>query len=218
VLLVDPSPDAHVRYGLILSGWEPDPVAFEHLAVGMAGGDTGDSEVDAEARTALESMWADQGTWDPLGLDGYLASLLAPVVEEPGRTHFPDLGLHVDGKPVSLADFPGPVVVDLWATWCGPCQLAIPHMNDIAERYAGRVTVLVVSVDDSEAKAVRYLSRGQRAFSLAWAGPNGTARAGEDGIPAMFVLDAEHRIVERFSGYTPGDRRVDVALEALVGP
>lgn len=42
---------------------------------------------------------------------------------------------------------PRPVVVDFWATWCGPCKLVAPEMERLAEKYAGTVDVVKVDVD-----------------------------------------------------------------------
>lgn len=47
-------------------------------------------------------------------------------------------------------------LVDLWATWCGPCRMLSPTVDDIAEEYAGRVAVGKCNVDDNEEIAERY--------------------------------------------------------------
>ena len=56
----------------------------------------------------------------------------------------------MNGQSVRLADFRGrPVILNFWATWCGPCRAEIPELNALAERYkAQRLAVLGVSVDD----------------------------------------------------------------------
>ncbi|MDY0959403.1 TlpA disulfide reductase family protein [Sphingomonas sp. CFBP8993] len=64
----------------------------------------------------------------------------------------------LDGKPASLADFRGkPVLMNLWATWCGPCVAEMPTLAAQAERSKGKIAVIAVAQDDA-AKVKPFLA------------------------------------------------------------
>ena len=49
-----------------------------------------------------------------------------------------------------------PVMIDFWATWCGPCRILSPTVDEIADEYADRITVAKCNVDDAEEIAMQY--------------------------------------------------------------
>jgi thioredoxin 2 len=84
-----------------------------------------------------------------------------------------------------------PVVVDLWAPWCGPCRMIAPVLQDLAARHAGRIKVVKVNVDDEPTLGARFDARS---------------------IPLLVVL-REGREVDRIVGALPR-----AALEARLAP
>lgn len=62
------------------------------------------------------------------------------------------------GQELSAADIDGPAVVNLWATWCGPCRKELPAFQAVADQLQGRVAVLGVNQGDDAAPAAAYLA------------------------------------------------------------
>ena len=54
----------------------------------------------------------------------------------------------------------GPVLVDFWAEWCGPCRMVAPILDDIAKEYAGKLTIAKVNIDENPGTPNDYQVRG----------------------------------------------------------
>src|SRR5207237_10665087 len=114
----------------------------------------------------------------------------------------------VDGAKFRLSDFKDKVVVlDLWATWCGPCRMEIPHLVDLNREYSGKgvqVIGLTTESPQSDTEKVRSFAREMNInYKLGWARADVAQRlmAGNYSIPQTFVIAPGGRIVTKFRGF-----------------
>lgn len=117
----------------------------------------------------------------------------------------PDLTLtSIDGNPIRLGDYKGQVlVVDFWATWCGPCRLEIPHLIALQTEYGGRgFQVIGVAVSDRE-EQVRLFSEQVGINYPTAMGTDAAVEAfgGFSAIPTTFVVAPDGSIAARLTGY-----------------
>ena len=64
-----------------------------------------------------------------------------------------------DSQFDELLTYPGPVVVDYTATWCGPCRVISPHIDKLAEEYEGRAKVVKIDLDKNKENAKKFQIR-----------------------------------------------------------
>lgn len=121
----------------------------------------------------------------------------------------PDLAYaNAEGKIIDIKDYRGKyVLIDFWASWCGPCRKSIPAIIELYETYKNKgFEVLSVSIDtnkDAWMKAVHE-------ENMPWAqvlSPNKDKTLKEFmiiGVPTLFLIDKEGKIVEKFTGFSEG--------------
>ena len=128
-----------------------------------------------------------------------------------------------DGKQMKLSDFRGKtVLVDIWATWCGPCIASMPHTQEVAAHYKDQgVVVLASCTSDTRAKFDAWVKRNQAQFpDILFShdpeerGPNRASHKlyGVSGIPQQFIIDREGKIAALVTGYMKGEALLDAAL------
>lgn len=123
----------------------------------------------------------------------------------------------LNGEQFSLDELQGKVIlIDFWATWCGPCREALPHIQNIARKFAGQpLVVLSVSLDKDEAKWKEFVSKNHMGWQQycdgGFDGPLAQA-FGVRAIPATFTIDADGVVQDQ----RVGDADIEGKLKKLV--
>ena len=109
----------------------------------------------------------------------------------------------LNGKPVSLAEAKGKIVLlNFWATWCGPCRAEIPDLVDLQKRYADKFEIIALATDEDDPDEVRRFVL-QSGINYRVAMSSDAVRRDYGGIaalPTSFVIDTEGRIVQKHVG------------------
>lgn len=125
----------------------------------------------------------------------------------------------IEGKPLSAADFRGKVIlITFWATWCGPCRAEVPDLIALQARYAGKLQVIGLSVDEGPADEVRQFVEARRFnYPVAIVPDDVQAKFGEiRGLPTVFLLDTSGRIVQKHVGLR-NPQLYELEIRALLG-
>ena len=119
--------------------------------------------------------------------------------------------MSLDGKKVSLADYKGrPVLVNFWATWCGPCKVEMPWFEDFRKQYAAQGFEILGLADDVDAGKDAIAKVANKAGVtypiLLTDGKVQTAYGGLDVLPMSFYIDRNGVIVEQTAGLGSKDQ------------
>ena len=171
--------------------------------------------------------------WVVAGFGVLLAGLLAAGWTVRDRflpvevgTAAPDFAARdMQGRPVSLEDLRGEVVLlNIWATWCGPCREEMPSIQRLHDRLGPRgLKVVAVSVDGASAteraagdprELVASFARDMGLDFTLWLDPTGRVQRTyrTTGVPESFLIDRDGTIVKKVIGATEWDSDANVEL------
>ena len=152
----------------------------------------------------------------------YLARNSAPLASNSGNTKgamAPDFELKdIDGKPVRLSSLRGKaVLLNFWATWCGPCKIEMPWIIELQKQYADQgLVVLGVAMDD-DAKDVPAFVKQMGVNYPVLLGNDKVADlyGGVSGLPTTFYIGRDGKIVERVFGLA-GHKEIEADIKAAL--
>ncbi len=176
-------------------------VYLERAAVEAPGAKVGTSTVAKEVTAQLENLKA---------IKFLAVGQQAPEIET----------LALDGKKVKLSEFKGKVVMlDVWATWCGPCRAMIPHEREMVKNLEKKPFALIsVSVDAEKATLTEFLDKEPMPWGHWWdmGEKNPVAKKYRvRAFPTIYVIDHAGIIRHKWIG-SPGNDAMDKAIADLV--
>ena len=148
-------------------------------------------------------------------LDGDLKGILLDL--SVGKAAPEVHALNLAGKKVKLSDLKGKVVVlDFWATWCGPCKAMIPHTRALVKKMDGKPFVFVsISADEKKSTLETFLKKTPMPWTH-W--HNGTVGIVDDwdieAFPTIFILDAKGIIRAKIEG--ADNKAIEEEVEKLL--
>jgi peroxiredoxin len=144
------------------------------------------------------------------------------VKSDSTRKAAPEFALKdADGKTVTLADYKGKVVLlNFWATWCGPCKIEIPWFADFEQKYKDRgFAVLGVAMDEEGWEVIKpYLEQSKVNYRVILG--NDTVAGlygGVESLPTTFVLDRNGKIASTHVGLVSKSDYENEIMQLLEG-
>ncbi len=147
-----------------------------------------------------------------------IAAILTGVYVRSNRAPHPKTGIakehplapdfvlpQLNGTPLRLSAYRGKVVLlDFWATWCDPCRAETPHFVELQQKHADRgLQVIGVSMDDTSDPVRDFYQQFHMNYPVVMGdAKTGEAYGGVLGLPIIFLLDRDGRIVAKHMGST----------------
>lgn len=157
-----------------------------------------------------------QANWDN-GKDKRREEILAGKINEDA----PDWSLEdINGKLVNLADQKGKIIIlDFWATWCSPCMMAMPVLDEfVKNRAPENVEVFSINVwEKGRKKPIKLMEENNYGMTLLFGSDNIDKDYGFKGIPFLCIIDQDGKIRFKHSGYSEGlNEALDFWIEDLL--
>ena len=212
------NPSLNYRYAQILMGLNKNQEAYDKLEEVVKAGKAG-PEMAADFKKLYIKLKGSES-----GFDAYAAAIRKAYLENLSRQLTKDIVKEpaagftltdLDGKQVSLADYKGKIVIlDFWATWCGPCKASFPAMQMAVNKYKDDANVKFLfihtweKVADPVKDAADYIKSMKYNFEVLVDIKDAESKVNKvvssykvNGIPAKFVIDAAGNIRFKLTGF-----------------
>lgn len=179
--------------------------------------ESADTRKELAALDPALAYWRSQGAPPPV-IARYAERIRRKQATGPGAPAPALVATGLDGAQHDLAELEGPIVIDWWGSWCGPCITAIPEMKALQATWGDRVTFLALASESADSKARWRAIVDKHAWRegfVHWmhADPDINTRWSIVKWPSYVVLDGEHRVVR----YLSRADAIDGVLEELMG-
>ena len=146
-----------------------------------------------------------------------------PEQTEPKKTPAPDFTVYdLQGNPHKLSDYQGkPVILNFWASWCGPCKMEMPDFEEKYQQYGEMIQFLMVNLTDGSQETVEHASAfiTEQGYSFPVfydTDMSGAIAYGVTSIPATYFIDGEGNLVTYARGALTADNlqsRINLLLQ-----
>jgi thiol-disulfide isomerase/thioredoxin len=149
-----------------------------------------------------------------LWLAASFVAVIVPAVSAPAKTADPPRGpasaphfkLPTDSGYVDSDSLRGEVVlVDFWASWCGPCQQSFPWLDSLHRRFADKgLRIVAINLDKKHAPAEAFLEKYPARFTVAFdAGGTAAEAFRVQGMPSTYLVDRNGAVIYSHVGFDP---------------
>jgi len=185
-----------------LQGRKPDALAYYHSSLGYLSQVPAVIKKDDTTSQKAKDLWTSMGGTDA-GWQAWLSHQPTTTAVAPAETNgwgslhepLPDFSLAgVDGKTWRLVDLKGKdALINIWATWCGPCQAELPFVQKVYDQLKGRNDVMILTLNDDEnpGMAVQFMKDRGYSFPAALAYSYLNAVVPNIGLPRNWIVDRQ---------------------------